>query len=313
MRPGRAVTSMMKELPSGARLLVGVHLLRHLRVVDQPLVEARVLAARQHRRRDVERGIARGVDARREPAEKEARQPHAVGHRLPLHRGEHGGRRRDRLHRCALRHLAEPLLHERPGPVEVDVAGNHQTGVVGRVVLLEELHDVLVAGRRQVLHVADGWPAIGMPGRPEHLVELDRRHPVWPVLVALTPLVLHHVALPVDPLGRHRVEEVRHPVGLEEERQLQRIRRHVHDVVRAVVARRAVVVAAGRLEKRVELALLHVLRPFEHQVLEEVREAGAAGTLVGRAHVIPDVDGHDGTLVSRCRMTFRPLASWNWR
>ena len=203
-------------------------------------------------------------------------------------------RRRDRLHRRALRHLAEPLLHERLGLVVVDVAGNHQAGVVGRVVLLEELHDVVVARRGQVLHVADGGPAVGMGGGPEHLVELDRRHAVGAVLVALTPLVLHHVALPVDALGRHRVEQVGHAIRLEEERQLQRVRRHVDDVVGAVVGRRAVVVAAGRLEQRVELAFLHVLRALEHQVLEEVREAGAAGPLVGRAHVIPDVDGHDG-------------------
>ena len=33
-----------------------------------------------------------------------------------------------------------------------------------------------------------------------------------------------------------------------------------------------------------------MLRPFEHEVLEQVREAGAAGHLVLRADVIPDVD-----------------------
>jgi MFS family permease len=36
-----------------------------------------------------------------------------------------------------------------------------------------------------------------------------------------------------------------------------------------------------------------VLRPFEHQVLEQVREAGAARTLVLRSDVIPDVDRDD--------------------
>ena len=33
----------------------------------------------------------------------------------------------------------------------------------------------------------------------------------------------------------------------------------------------------------------HVLRALEHHVLEEVREAGAARLLVGRADVIPEV------------------------
>ena len=36
----------------------------------------------------------------------------------------------------------------------------------------------------------------------------------------------------------------------------------------------------------------HVLRALEHHVLEQVREAGAARLLVGRADVIPEVHGH---------------------
>ncbi|GAA4366397.1 hypothetical protein GCM10023088_13010 [Actinomadura verrucosospora] len=39
------------------------------------------------------------------------------------------------------------------------------------------------------------------------------------------------------------------------------------------------------------LALGDVRRALEHQVLEEVREAGAAGPLVPRAHPVPDVHG----------------------
>ena len=40
-----------------------------------------------------------------------------------------------------------------------------------------------------------------------------------------------------------------------------------------------------------------VLRPLEHQVLEQVREAGAAGLLVLRSDVIPDRQVHDGRRV----------------
>jgi hypothetical protein len=109
------------------------------------------------------------------------------------------------------------------------------------------------------------------------------------ILVALTTLVLDDVALAIDALRRHRVEQIRHAIGLEIERQFQRVRRHVLEVVGAIVVRRAVVVAAGALEQRVEHAFLDVLRSLEHQVLEQVREAGAAGLLVRRADVIPDV------------------------
>ena len=41
---------------------------------------------------------------------------------------------------------------------------------------------------------------------------------------ALAPLVLDDVALRVDRLGRHRVEQVAHAIGLEEQRELERVR-----------------------------------------------------------------------------------------
>ena len=40
-----------------------------------------------------------------------------------------------------------------------------------------------------------------------------------------------------------------------------------------------------------------VLRPFEHQVLEQVREAGVARLLVLRPDVIPEIHGDDRTRV----------------
>ena len=128
-----------------------------------------------------------------------------------------------------------------------------------------------------------------MPLRVEHLRDLDRGHPVGGVLVALAALVLDHVALGVDGLGRHRVEQIRHPVGLEEERQVQRVRRHVDVVVGAILGRRRVVGAAGRLEQLIEVAVLGVGRAHEHEVLEEMREPGPPGLLARRADVIPDV------------------------
>ena len=48
-------------------------------------------------------------------------------------------------------------------------------------------------------------------------------------------------------LRRHRVEQVAHAIGFEEQRELERVRRHVDPVVGAVVLGRAVVVAAGAL------------------------------------------------------------------
>ncbi len=42
---------------------------------------------------------------------------------------------------------------------------------------------------------------------------------------------------------------------------------------------------------------MEVFAAAEHEVFEEVGEAGLAGLLVFRADVVPDVDGHDGGFV----------------
>ena len=212
--------------------------------------------------------------------------------RLLLHAGKNCRRRRHRLYDRPARYLAKIFLDQRACAIEVDVTGNDQAGVVGRVVLLEELDDVRVAGGGEIFHVTDRRPAIRVCRRPQHLVQLDRRHAVRPVLVALSALVLHDVALAVDALRRHRVEKVAHAIRLEEQRQFQRVGGHVDDVIRPIVRGRSVVVTARAFEQEIELPFGHVLRSFEHQVLEQVRETGAPGLLVRRSDVVPEVDRH---------------------
>ena len=77
--PGRAVATIMNELPSMARLLERGDVLRDLHVVHQPLVQPRILSACQHRRCEIERGVARRVHPRRQPAEMQPRELHLVG------------------------------------------------------------------------------------------------------------------------------------------------------------------------------------------------------------------------------------------
>ncbi len=129
--------------------------------------------------------------------------------------------------------------------------------------------------------------------RVEHLVDQDLRDAVRLVLDALAPLVLDDVALGVDGLGRHGIQQVAHAIRFEEERKLQRVGRHIDPVVGPVVLRRSVVVAAGGFEPRIELAGLDVSGSHEHQMFEEVREPGAAGALARGAHVVPHVHGDD--------------------
>ena len=119
-----------------------------------------------------------------------------------------------------------------------------------------------------------------------------RREPVRAVLVILAPLVQHDVALVRELRLRERRQQVPHAIGFHPDRQLQRARRHHLPVVRAIGVRRSVQRRAGALQ-RLKVAFVVMRRSFEHEVLEEMREAGVARALVLRADVIPEVDRHE--------------------
>ena len=79
------------------------------------------------------------------------------------------------------------------------------------------------------------------------------------------------------------------PVGLEPQRELEGTGRHRLEVVRAVEPRRGVEPGALVHEGREVLARRDVAAALEHQVLEEVGEAGASGGLVAGADADPQV------------------------
>ena len=227
--------------------------------------------------------------ARRQPGEIQPRQLHAIGDRLLLHAGQRGAGNRRRFRGRARLDVAEPLLDEPARLRRLEIAGHHQARVGRRVVLLEKRHHIVVARRREVLHVADDRPVVRVAVPIQQLAQDDLGDAVRPILDRLAPLVLDDVTLGVDGFRRHRVEQIAHAIGLEEQRELERARRHVDPVVRAIGLGRPVVVAPGRLEPLVELARLHVTRAHEHEVLEEVRETGALRELARRADVVPHV------------------------
>ena len=109
------------------------------------------------------------------------------------------------------------------------------------------------------------------------------------VLDAHAPLFLHDLPLALEarPVDLQR----RHAVGLEPQHQRQELRRHRFPEDGHVLGRVGVAPAADARNHRGVLFRLHVLRALEHQVLEQVGEARAPGSLVLRADVIPHLRG----------------------
>src|SRR6185503_8558398 len=98
LRRGMTGTRRRDDLELAAergRSLKCRHVLRDLQVVNEPLVEPRILAAREHGGDDVERGVTRREVPRCEPGEIQARQAHSILERFASYSGEARGRGAD--------------------------------------------------------------------------------------------------------------------------------------------------------------------------------------------------------------------------
>ena len=192
--------------------------------------------------------------------------------------------------------VAEVLLDPRLHVLGLDVAGDHQDGVRRAVPGVEPLVHVGERGGVQVFHRSDRRVVVGVAVGIGVLEDREEDLAVGLVL-ALSLLVLDDAALFVEPGLVDGRPHVPHPVGLHPQRHVERRRRHDLEVVRPVLVRRPV--HAGRADpvEGLEVVVVVVLAAVEHQVLEQVREAGLAGLLVAGADVVPDVHRDDRRLV----------------
>ncbi len=110
----------------------------------------------------------------------------------------------------------------------------------------------------------------------------------------LASLVAHNVTLVAEQCAVEAFHQEAHAVALQPQRELQLIARHGFEVVGAVEVGRSIhVCRAGVLDVLDVRLLADMLRAFEHHVLKQMREAGAARPLIQRPHVIPEVDGDE--------------------
>ena len=143
----------------------------------------------------------------------------------------------------------------------------------GHVERLIEVADVVDGRRLEIDHAADRDVLVRM-GR-EHLVVDDFVEAAVRLVVdAHPPLFFDHLALAHERLVVDA--ERRHAVGFEPEHERQILRRRRLPERRLVLGRERVALSADRRNHRRVAFRLDVLRALEHQVLEQMREAGAA-------------------------------------
>ena len=175
--------------------------------------------------------------------------------------------------------------------VRLDVAGDDQDRVLGRVEAPVVGERVLAIEALDLVHPADDRRAVGMvheQRRRHRLRKLGRR-------IGLDPhaaLLEHDVALGRD----HRLveDEAGHAVGLELHHGPEVLAGDALEIGGVVVGGEGVLLAAERRDDLAELARRVPARALEHQMLEEMGDAGLADRIVGRAVAVPDHVRDDG-------------------
>ena len=158
----------------------------------------------------------------------------------------------------------------------------------------EPVLDVVQAGAVEVRHRSDRQMPIGLAAeQPFEQFVLDE---AIRLIVALPFLVLNDPALFVEHISSNRTKQMPHPVAFEEQRAIERGGRHILEIIGAIEAGGAVIVGRADLLQRLEEIARRILAAVEHQMLEEVREAGLPRGLVLRADVVPDAHRNDRRL-----------------
>ena len=174
--------------------------------------------------------------------------------------------------------------------VGFEVAGDHQRGVVRRVVRLEERPHVVERRRVEVLEIAVEVVRV-VPVLVRRHRQVDPREPAVGLIQDVDlDLVLHDLLLVLQILGID--VQTAHAIALGPQDGLEHVRRHDLEVVREVEPRGAVQEPAVRFDEANELHLAKVLRSLEHHVLEEVREPRLVLRLVAEADVVVQRDHH---------------------
>ena len=273
--------------------MIGSDVQRNLLFVNQLLVQAAGFSASQDGCCEIRLGVTRLENGRGKPRLVHARQLHIVLNHYATLGGDWRGFGGNPRHFRPALERAKILFDERLGLLRLEVADDGEAGVVRSVVQLEEIPDVFQFCGLNVFMRADDVGVIRMAFRIKQMHHAFFDDSVRRVFHALTPLVAHDVLLIRKTGLIELVGQIAHAVGLQPKRQLELIRGERLEIVGAIEVRGSVDVARARRFQQMKMrAPWNVTRAFKHHVLEKMRETRAAGELVGRTYVVPQIHGH---------------------
>ena len=295
--PGLAVTVQVAMPVSLSALTLQLTSWADLGLEAQGAIEAAGLGSAEGVEGEVHGVRAFRIDGRGEPGDGELGELDGICDRRTALRGDGGGGDLYGLDGRTLGDGAEVFGEEVFELLGVEVAGDGDAGVVGGVELLVEVANVIDAGGFDIGVGADDVAVVGVFPGEEELEHLFIGEVVG-LAFALAALIADDVTL-VGELGAVQAfHEEAHAVRLKPEAELKLVGGEGLEVVGAVEVGGAVDVGRACSLDVLDVGFLaDVLRAFKHHVLKEVGEASAAGALVERADVVPEVDGDEGEAV----------------
>src|ERR1700756_3885949 len=117
------------------------------------------------------------------------------------------------------------------------------------------------------------------------------------LIFALALFVLNYAALQIKFFLTQDTEQMAHAVAFGEEYVVEHGRGNILKIIGAVAVGGAIQIAGADTFHGVDVGVVEILAAAEHEVLEQVGEAGFAGFFVFRADVVPGVYGDDGRFV----------------
>ncbi len=264
-------------------------------IAADPSAVAAVENAVQHIQRVGFPGFGGGFQGRRLVTEGHIRQfRRSLDHDAPLAflrnlahragRGQFAGRQR-----------AKMLFRQRPHLSRIDIADHHQGGVIRRIPLLIPAAQIIGLDRFDVLHPANDRIAIGtgdIGGGLEPLLGQRLR-----LIFSTQPALFGDHLRFLGDLFRLQ-QQMAHPVRFQTETEFQPLLFQGLEIGGVVAASESVLVSTISGDQAGKFAARHVGRAFEHQMFQQVGNAGQPARFVAGADLVPDLrDHHRGAMV----------------
>jgi len=228
-------------------------------LADDPLVQASRLSCTQDGQREVARVEGGSVPGGKAPGEVARGGGDGIVHARLRNAGERGELWRGLTRRPGRGgNPAKGPLDSLEGVAGAHVADDADHGVVGTVVLPEEVGGAGGCGCVDVGHRADGGVAVRVIGAEDQSSHLGHCSPVGDVVVALPLLLLDDLPLGLDAALGEMVGEGGEPIGLQPQREVEGAQADGLEVVRPVEPGGGVDGAAEGLEHLQVLSAGHV-------------------------------------------------------